>query len=50
MIMEKQKPESIENRWDILYRDYPEVYDEFAVVPRTPSTNIVQGFNLEGKV
>jgi hypothetical protein len=26
----KNYPESIENRWDILYRDYPEVYDRFA--------------------
>jgi hypothetical protein len=28
-----ERPETIENRWDILYRDYPEVYDEFASVP-----------------
>jgi ubiquinone/menaquinone biosynthesis C-methylase UbiE len=28
-----ERPESIENRWDILYRDYPEVYEEFASVP-----------------
>ncbi len=27
------RPETIENRWDILYRDYPEVYEEFASVP-----------------
>jgi ubiquinone/menaquinone biosynthesis C-methylase UbiE len=27
-----ERPESIENRWDILYRDYPEVYDEFGSV------------------
>jgi len=27
-----RRPETIENRWDILYRDYPEVYDEFASV------------------
>jgi len=26
----KKKIETIENRWDILYRDYPEVYDRFA--------------------
>lgn len=32
----KEKPLSIENRWDILYRDYPEVYDEFANVPYEP--------------
>ena len=30
------RPESIENRWDILYREYPEVYDEFASVPYEP--------------
>jgi len=48
--VKKQKPESIENRWDVLYRDYPEVYDEFAVVPRAPSINAVQKFHLEGKI
>ena len=32
----KQKPLTIENRWDILYRDFPEVYDEFAAVPKDP--------------
>ena len=32
----KERPLSIENRWDILYRDYPEVYDEFASVPYEP--------------
>lgn len=32
----KDKPLSIENRWDILYRDYPEIYDEFASVPYRP--------------
>jgi SAM-dependent methyltransferase len=31
-----QRPESIEHRWDVLYRDYPEVYDEFASYPYTP--------------
>lgn len=30
------RPESIENRWDILYEEYPEVYDEFASVPYRP--------------
>jgi ubiquinone/menaquinone biosynthesis C-methylase UbiE len=28
---------TIENRWDILYRDYPEVYDRFAKVKKKPS-------------
>lgn len=48
--MKKTKPESIEGRWDILYRDYPEVYDEFAVVPKTPPLNLAQKYHLEGKV
>lgn len=30
------RPESIENRWDILYRDYPEVYEAFANTPYYP--------------
>lgn len=32
----KQPPLTIENRWDILYRDFPEIYDEFAAVPKDP--------------
>ena len=31
------RPESIENRWDILYREYPEVYEAFMSVPYQPS-------------
>ena len=31
------RPESIENRWDILYRDYPEVYDAFSNAPYHPT-------------
>ena len=31
------RPESIENRWDILYRDYPEVYEAFSNVPYHPT-------------
>jgi ubiquinone/menaquinone biosynthesis C-methylase UbiE len=30
-------PESIENRWDILYRDYPEVYEAFSNTPYHPT-------------
>jgi len=30
-------PESIENRWDILYRDYPEVYEAFSSTPYRPT-------------
>lgn len=32
----KSLPLTIENRWDILYRDFPEIYDEFAEVPKDP--------------
>ena len=31
------RPESIENRWDILYRDYPEVYEAFSNTPYHPT-------------
>jgi ubiquinone/menaquinone biosynthesis C-methylase UbiE len=31
------RPESIENRWDILYRDYPEVYESFSNTPYHPT-------------
>jgi len=31
------RPESIENRWDILYRDYPEIYEAFSKVPYHPT-------------
>ncbi len=31
------RPETIENRWDVLYRDYPEVYDEFIRIGRDTS-------------
>jgi SAM-dependent methyltransferase len=33
---EAARPESIEHRWDVLYRDYPETYDEFASYPYAP--------------
>ena len=36
--MPKEPPATIENRWDLLYRDYPERYDAFAAVPKTPQT------------
>jgi hypothetical protein len=32
----KRQPETIENRWDILYRDYPEIYDAFSSFPYHP--------------
>src|SRR5579883_1587783 len=33
----KQYPETIENRWDVLYRDYPEIYNTFASFSYQPS-------------
>jgi ubiquinone/menaquinone biosynthesis C-methylase UbiE len=47
----RNKPLSIENRWDVLYRDFPEVYDEFASVPYYPSKiDALHGmFNLSEK-
>jgi SAM-dependent methyltransferase len=30
------RPESIENRWDILYHDYPEVYEAFSKIAYHP--------------
>ncbi|KON30119.1 hypothetical protein AC480_01890, partial [miscellaneous Crenarchaeota group archaeon SMTZ1-55] len=48
----KARPLSIENRWDILYRDYPEIYDEFAHVPYTPKMIDIlhERFNLINKI
>lgn len=48
----KKYPETIEHRWDILYRDYPEVYDRFASFPYSPRPVDVLNsrFNLKGKV
>jgi len=42
---------TIENRWDVLYRDYPEVYEQFGSIPKTPSpfTVIDRLFHLKGK-
>ena len=34
--MRESKPTTIENRWDILYVEYPEVYDAFVSVPKQP--------------
>ena len=31
------RPESIENRWDVLYRDYPDVYEAFTNTPYHPT-------------
>ncbi len=48
----KQRPQTIENRWDILYRDFPEVYDEFASVPKDtpPLQAMIKRVDLHGKV
>ena len=52
MMKDMERPESLENRWDILYREYPEVYDEFATISRKPSTAEVlhRMFNLKDRV
>lgn len=49
--MLKSKPSTIENRWDILYVEYPEVYDAFVSVPKEPSMIEVMKshFNLQEK-
>ncbi|MGD9909556.1 MAG: class I SAM-dependent methyltransferase [Candidatus Izemoplasmatales bacterium] len=48
----KRKVETIENRWDILYNEYPEVYDEFAMVKKHPSIDEVlkQHFDFKNKI
>lgn len=46
-----KRPESIENRWDILYRDYPEVYEAFSKTPYHPNIfdQLVEIIALRGK-
>ncbi len=46
------RPESIENRWDILYREYPEVYEAFMNVPYQPSVfdQVPEIIDLHGKI
>jgi len=43
---------TIENRWDVLYRDYPKVYDRFAKVKKKPSVSEVlpKMFYLKDKI
>lgn len=52
MISMKHVPLTIENRWDILYRDFPEIYDEFAAVPKEPPPLqvLIKRFDFENKV
>jgi ubiquinone/menaquinone biosynthesis C-methylase UbiE len=44
-------PETIDNAWDVLYRDYPEVYNAFASFPYRPGVLQVlrERFDLAGK-
>jgi SAM-dependent methyltransferase len=46
------RPESIENRWDILYAEYPEVYEAFASFPydRQVAASVPEIIDLQGKV
>ncbi len=46
------RPESIENRWDVLYRDYPEVYEAFSSAPYCPTVyeRLSGIIDLRGKV
>jgi ubiquinone/menaquinone biosynthesis C-methylase UbiE len=47
----KQYPETIDNAWDILYRDYPEIYEAFSSFPYQPGVlrAIGERFDLRGK-
>jgi ubiquinone/menaquinone biosynthesis C-methylase UbiE len=49
---DKERPESLEGRWDILYRDYPEVYEEWGRIPKVPDLIevLVARYPLQGKV
>lgn len=44
-------PETIENRWDILFREYPAVYDEFSSFPYRPDPIdvLAERFELQGR-
>lgn len=48
----KSYPKTIDNAWDVLYRDYPEVYDAFSSFPYEPPwIDVVERvFPLAGKV
>ncbi len=51
-MLKKMKPESLEGDWDILYKDFPEVYDEWMQIPKVPDflDVIMNRFPLNGKV
>lgn len=46
-----ERPESLEGRWDILYREYPEVYEEWGQIRHVPDfLQVVVGrFSLTAK-
>jgi SAM-dependent methyltransferase len=46
------RPLTIENRWDVLYRDYPEVYEAFGACPYLPDPVdvVATRFELHGTV
>ena len=44
------KPETIENRWDILYRDYPEVYEAFAQDGGGPVKDFAKMLHVKDKI
>jgi len=48
----KHFPETIEHAWDVLYRDYPEIYDAFSSFPHSPRwIDVVnREFPLGGKI
>jgi ubiquinone/menaquinone biosynthesis C-methylase UbiE len=48
--MPKSRPETIENRWDVLYRDFPEVYDEFVLVPTVGGVDLLEMFDFKDKI
>jgi ubiquinone/menaquinone biosynthesis C-methylase UbiE len=49
---DRERPESLEGRWDILYRDYPEVYEEWGRIEKVPDgiDVLAARFPLSGKV
>ncbi len=49
--MTTDRPETLEGRWDILYRDYPEVYEEWGKIEKKPDLLEVlnERFHFTGK-
>jgi ubiquinone/menaquinone biosynthesis C-methylase UbiE len=41
---------TVENRWDLLYSDYPDVYREFASVTGKPAKQVHELFDFEAKL